>query len=63
MVHFAGRKQYNEAIGMLLHAITSPAMIISAITIAALKKFILLCLIQKGDASVLLDCLACIPML
>lgn len=45
----AGRKQYSEAIGMLLHAITAPAMILSAITVAAVKKFILLCLIQKGN--------------
>ena len=45
----AGRKQYSDAIGMLLHAITAPAMILSAITVAALKKFILLSLIQKGN--------------
>ena len=50
----AGRKQYSDAIGMLLHSVTAPSMATSAITVAALKAYILLCLIQKG--AILLSC-------
>lgn len=46
---FAGRKQYPEALQLLLQALTAPTMVVNAITVAAFKKYTLVSLIHSGE--------------
>jgi COP9 signalosome complex subunit 3 len=47
MIHI-GLKQFGKALEFFQHAITAPATVLNAITIAAYKKFVLVSLIQLG---------------
>ena len=47
-VSYAGRKQYPDALRMLLHALTAPTFVVNAITMAAHKKHVLVSLIHAG---------------
>ena len=44
----AGRKQYAQALQLFLNALTAPTMVVSAITMAIFKKFMLVSLIHHG---------------
>ncbi|KAH8942310.1 hypothetical protein BDL97_14G092300 [Sphagnum fallax] len=48
MIHI-GLKQFGKALEFFQHAITAPATVLNAITIAAYKKFVLVSLIQLGQ--------------
>lgn len=45
-----GRRRYPRALHLLLTAITTPTMVISAITVACMKKHILVSLLHLGSA-------------
>mmetsp|Transcript_13555 Transcript_13555/g.16291 ORF Transcript_13555/g.16291 Transcript_13555/m.16291 type:complete len:394 (+) Transcript_13555:141-1322(+) len=44
-----GVKEYTKAMELLMHAITAPALSLSAITVAAYKKFVVVSLIANGS--------------
>eukprot|EP00887_Chlorella_sp_A99_P005974 scaffold27.g5974.t1 len=44
-----GRRRYPHALQLLLTAITAPTMVLSAISVAALKKWVLVSLLQTGE--------------
>lgn len=46
---FIGLKRFNKALEFFQHAITAPATTLTAITVEAYKKFILVSLIQTGQ--------------
>lgn len=48
MVHI-GRKEYAQALQLFLNALTAPTMVVSAITMAIFKKFMLVSLIHQGQ--------------
>ena len=45
-----GRKQYGPALERLLAVLTAPSMVVNAITLTAYKKYVLVSLIQHGQA-------------
>ena len=47
-LHSAGSKKYARALELLLQALTAPAVVASAIVIAAYKKLVLVSLIHTG---------------
>lgn len=48
-----GRKQYGPALERLLAVLTAPSMVVNAITLTAYKKYVLVSLIQHGQARLL----------
>lgn len=46
---FIGLKRFNKALEFFQHAITAPAITLTAITVEAYKKFVLVSLIQTGQ--------------
>lgn len=44
-----GRRRYSHALELFLAAITAPTYVVNAITVAALKKFILVALLHHGE--------------
>ncbi|KAG6548598.1 hypothetical protein Mapa_010087 [Marchantia paleacea] len=46
---YIGLKRFGKALEFFQHAITAPATVLNAITIAAYKKFVLVCLIHNGQ--------------
>ncbi|CAK9204856.1 unnamed protein product [Sphagnum troendelagicum] len=58
MIHI-GLKQFGKALEFFQHAITAPATVLNAITIAAYKKFVLVSLIQLGQFH---DCFVQVPL-
>ena len=45
----ACRRRYPRALELLLTALTAPTMVLNAITVACLKKFMLLSLMHAGS--------------
>jgi COP9 signalosome complex subunit 3 len=43
-----GRRRYARALELLLTAVTAPTMVLNAITVACLKKYMLVSLLQSG---------------
>ena len=52
VVCVAGSKHYARALELLLQALTAPALVCSAIVVAAYKKYALTCLIHSGRCRV-----------
>lgn len=46
----AGRRRYARALDLLLAGITAPTLVVNAITVAALKKYVLVSLLHAGEA-------------
>ena len=46
--HFPCRRRYSRALQLLLTAITAPTMVVNAITVACLKKYVLISLLHTG---------------
>lgn len=47
-LNMSGSKKYARSLELLLQALTAPAVVASAIVIAAYKKLVLVSLIQTG---------------
>ena len=44
-----GRRRYAHALQLLLTGITAPTMVLNAITVASMKKWILVSLLHAGE--------------
>lgn len=44
------RRRYKRALELLLTALTAPTLVLNAITVACLKKYLLLSLVHAGAA-------------